>query len=86
MSMSEAQQRLLGVLPELKDRLREQDYQEAVEETQAGEEGLALELICAQLHEFGIRIPRSTYLKLQAIGAGMGMRAETWQVLEGLID
>ena len=86
MSMSDAQQKLIEVLPELKGRLRDQDYKEALDETQAGEEGIALDLICAQLHEYEIRIPRSTYLKLQAIGAGMGMSAKTWQILESLID
>ena len=86
MSMSDAQQKLLQVLPELKGRLRDQDYENATEEIEAGEEGVALETICTQLYEYDIRIPRSTYLKLQAIGEGMGMPANVWQILEPLLD
>jgi ferritin-like protein len=77
---------LLQVLAELKGRLREEDYTEAVEEVNAGEEGLALEVICEQLYEYEIRIPRTVYAKLQDIGTKMGMAPAAWEILLALID
>jgi hypothetical protein len=86
MVVNEIQQQVRAVLEQLKGLLREQDYHSAMESNDAGEWGIAFETICAQLYEYEIRIPRAIYMRLQAIGAAMGMPAKTWQILESLID
>ena len=86
MAANEIQQQLRVVLEQLKELLRDQDYQSASESNDAGEWGIAFETVCAQLYEYEIRIPRAVYMRLQALGAAMGMPAKTWQILESLID
>lgn len=84
--MNDIEQQVRVVLEQLKGLLRDEDHKSATEENAAGEWGIAFETICAQLYEFEIRIPRDAYMRIQTIGATMGMSTATWQMLEALVD
>ncbi len=86
MTVNRIQQQMRVLLEQLKGLLRDQDYQSATASNEAGEWGIAFETVCAQLHEYEIRIPRDAYLRLQTIGAAMGMPVKAWQILEDLVD
>lgn len=49
MAANEIQQQLRVVLEQLKELLRDQDYQSASESNDAGEWGIAFETVCAAL-------------------------------------
>ena len=80
------EQLLKDVLSELKTVLRPEDYQEAVEELNAGEPGVAFEVVCAQLHEYGLHIPRAAYAKLREIGESMNLPSKEWEILAPLVE
>jgi hypothetical protein len=73
-------------LAQLRGRLSEKDYTSAKESIDAGEPGLGLETICAQLHEYETRLPRRVYDLLARAGQLMGMPEKTWKILLPLID
>ena len=58
MAANEIQQQLRVVLEQLKELLRDQDYQSASESNDAGEWGIAFETVCASFMntKFGFRV------------------------------
>lgn len=84
--MATTEQLLKEVLSELQTVLRPEDHTEAVEELSAGEPGVAFEVVCAQLHEYGLRIPQAAYAKLREIGESMNLPAKKWEILAPLVD
>jgi len=79
------EQSLCEVLGYLKGILREPDYTNASELIDAGEYGIALDVICAQLFEFEISVPRAAYVKLEEIGQRMHIPKHTWTILQPLV-
>lgn len=84
--MATTEQLLKEVLSELKAVLRPEDHQEAAEELSAGEPGVSFEVVCAQLHEYSLRIPQTAYTKLREIGESMDLPAKKWEILAPLVD
>lgn len=85
MNANEVEQSVRDVLGDLKGILRDADHESAAELTNAGEPGVALDLICEQLFEYEIAVPRAVYAKLAKSGQLMHMPERTWTVLQPLV-
>jgi hypothetical protein len=85
-AMKTTEELMTEVLVELRTVLRPEDHQEAGEELAAGEPGVAFEVVCAQLHEYDLRLPHASYLKLREVGMRMNLPAKKWEILLPLVD
>lgn len=54
---------------------------EALDLTGHGEPGVALELLCTQIYEFGTVIPATVKTQIEAVGSAMGISPEYWRTL-----
>lgn len=59
-------------------RLPAADTQNAWGLVDAGEPGVALELLCTQLHEFDIAISESLLVQIITAGEAMGLASDLW--------
>ncbi len=79
--MSEVREQIVNVLADLKQFLRPEDHQNAIDMLHGGEYELAFDVICTQIHEYDIRIPRTAYEQLVKIGLHMNLPPRTWEIL-----
>ncbi len=67
------------------NNLPKNDYDSIVELLEHDEWGVALENLCAALHEENINISKSIYIKIITLGQMMNMSPDTWNDLQGII-
>jgi hypothetical protein len=53
---------------------------------QAGEAGVALEVLCANLDEYGVRLEGTDYRAITEIGTELGVDPERWEFLAELVS
>lgn len=66
----------------LSDRLPSEDIQNARSLADAGEPGVALELICAQAYEYDTLVPHAVLSQIIEAGQAMGLDPGLWSDLE----
>ncbi|UOE42871.1 MafI family immunity protein [Agromyces larvae] len=74
-------QTIREVVNELSGQLPDSDLQNARIFLDAGEPGVALENLCAQIYEYDVPIARSAYLRLEAAGRAMSLDSSNWSHL-----
>lgn len=77
---------LLSILESVKEQLNESDFESIHELIKAREWGVGFENLCTQLYEYDVNISLELYSKIISAGDSMGLPAETWEMLEELID
>jgi hypothetical protein len=75
------EQKLLSLLEQLKQTLRPETYEFALEETDAREYGVALHAICDELQKYGVPVPRKIYEQIEEVSRMMEMPEDTWTSL-----
>ena len=74
-------QKLLGLLEQLRNTLPAATYEFALETTDAHEYGVALHAICDHFQLNGVPMPPTIYEQVEAVGRMMEMPEETWASL-----
>jgi hypothetical protein len=79
---SELEQTFERVLRELDGRLPAEDIGNAEDLVAVGEFGVALEILCTQLDEYEVLLPRDALAALEAMGHSMGIDSYYWNRLQ----
>ena len=77
--------KLLEVLDAFANQLPRDDVSNIRELVEAGEWGVGFEILCTQLYEYDVEIPRALFHQLESIGHLMQMDKSTWCVLRDLL-
>ena len=72
---------LRGVTITLEARMMPNDVENVWELIDAGEWGLAFDILCTQLYEYDVRIDQQTYDDLAQLGQYYEIRPSMWEVL-----
>lgn len=72
-------------LTEQINSLPEKDKKNVVEFVEHGEWGIALDTLCNQIYEHDLKITKTTYDEIEAVGKMMNMNESTWSFLKKLI-
>lgn len=70
---------------EIGNELPQRDRKEALDLVDAGEGGIAFELLCTQIFEYDVPITREIYDQIVLVGTAMKMEQSTWGGLEKLV-
>ena len=76
--LREALAKLAGILPD-------RDFQNALQNVDAGEPHVAFDVICQQLFEHNIPVPKDAYIKLIQVGRVLELPERNWTILQPLI-
>jgi hypothetical protein len=77
---------LKSLLTLFQEKLPERDIENINILIEAYEWGLALEDLCAQLHEYDVQISPLVYNRIRAAGSSMHITTNAWQLLEELVS
>jgi hypothetical protein len=90
MTSGELERRVIGLVDQTEARLNDgRDFMpERVhsmrEMAEAGEWGIALECLCDNLHDFGVRLTTHEISEVEALARHMGMPDERWDFIREL--
>jgi hypothetical protein len=76
--LREALAKLAGILPD-------RDFQNALQNVDAGEPEVAFDVICQQLFEHDIPVPKHAYMQLIQVGRVLELPEQNWAILQPLI-
>lgn len=73
---------LTDLIEQFRDKLSENDVNEALNLIENNEFGVSFELICTQLFEYDIKVSANIYQKVEEIGQSMNLNESIWQMLK----
>lgn len=74
MESREIDERLAAILQNVDGSLPSEQVADMLSLVRAGEPGVALENLCAQLHEYDVTVPEDVVTELKELASSMGMR------------
>ena len=81
MNVEAAETAMRGLIAELTPVLPSQELENVVEYVDAGEWGLAYEILCEQLYEHRVTVADDTMLTLRELGVFGHFDPSTWNIL-----
>lgn len=80
------EERLMGLIEDLTDRVPTEILRQAEREVGYGEYGLALENLCECIYDANVSLSPGQVLAIRAAAADLQLRSERWDFVERLVD
>jgi hypothetical protein len=82
MKFQDIQQRFALLLEECREHIKPEQHAELIAMVQAGEPGIALEIVATQLHDQDIAVSAAFLEELRTLGQAMKLDEEHWTQLK----